>query len=231
MKFNKFGLIAILLALTVGCASVPPQLPIQLSKANLPSNTSITIAATEVVEPSMMYPGAGCLLCLGVAAASNSGLSTHVKTLPNDDLKSLQAELSSALQNKGFTVKSISEPFISKGLKKATSELSNAARKDYTALKDQYNTSHLLLIQFDRIGMNRNYSNYIATSAPYVAISGTVFLVNLETNTYDWYLPFTENNHPEGQWKEPEDYPNLSNAYYESVERIRDNVLSAVEAL
>lgn len=231
MKSIRLTILATFLSITAGCASTPPQQPVAFAKPEMLKDSSITLVMAEVPTPTMTYPGAACILCIGVAAAANSDLSSHVKSLPNDDLIKLRDEVTKSLSLKGIKVINSDVKFAEKKLKKYKSKAPNSARKDYTALKDQYSSSHLLVINFTRVGISRNYANYIPTTDPYVIVSGAAYMVNLETNTYEWYLPLEENNYADGNWKESPDFPGLTNTYYESVERVREAVLSDIEKI
>ena len=77
-KILTLGLIVLCVS---GCA-VTPQQAISLKPATLEqSEIKVGIATTTVPEISMLYPGASCLLCYLAAAATNSDLSGHAKTL------------------------------------------------------------------------------------------------------------------------------------------------------
>lgn len=231
MRFIKGAAGLLTAAFLFGCAATPPQTPIQFAKSDALKDASISVSMTEIDTPSMVYPGADCLLCLGVAAAANSTLSGYTKTLPTDDLSSLGQELVSKLTEKGLQVTLVDEPFSFKGLKKSTATTLNSARKDFTALKSNYKTTHLLVIDLPRVGVTRTYASYVPTSVPYVNVSGTAFLVNLETNALDWYQPLEVTLYAEGEWNEPDEFPSLTNSYFESVERIREKVFAAIEEI
>lgn len=227
MKFLQTPSLFVFTLLLVGCTSTPQQ-AIDFSLSSLSNDQSITVTTSEVPSPTMAYPGAGCLLCLGVAATANSNLSSHAKTLPTDELESLGSEVVASLEKQKVTVKLAEATFLKKELKKSASKTINAAKKDHSPLKSQFNTSHLLVIDFDYVGISRNYANYVPTSEPYAQISGAAYLVNLDTNEYEWYLPILEKNYSDGDWKEKPNYPTLSNAYYEAVARVREAILSAI---
>lgn len=227
MKILKALFSLALISLTVACTTTPQQ-PVLFSPEVASENVSITVTMTELPDPNMDYPGAGCLLCLGVAAAANSDLSKYTKTLPIDDLAVIGEQVTSALEAKGYEVNLASEPLVIKELRKPANKDMNMASKDYTVLQKELGTSHLLVIKLDSIGMSRNYSSYIPTSLPYINITGAAYLVNLETNLYDWYLPIIQREFSEGEWNEKPDYPSLSNAYFGAIERVRESILLGI---
>lgn len=224
MKLLKALSTLVLVSITVACATVQ-QYPVGFSSELVSDNATITVAMTELPEPSMGYPGAGCLLCLGVAAAANSDLSKYTKTLPSEDLVVIGEQVKNALAAKGFTVQLSEEPLVIKELEKSKGKIENQSVKDFTVLEETLGTTHLLVVQIDNIGMSRNYSGYISTSDPYVNIVGVAYLVNLKTNQYDWYLPITQQYFSETEWDEKPDYPSLTNAYFGAIERVRRSIL------
>lgn len=228
MRVTKVLFLIFFVSFTVACTTVSQQ-AVQFSPTVVGDGASITVAMTEVPEPVMAYPGAGCLLCLGVAASANSSLSKHTKTLPIEDLEKMGAEVRDALVAKGLQANLVDEPFDFKALKKSSSKEENAAKKDFSVLREEFETTHVLVIKLDSVGIWRNYANYVPTSAPYANITGMAYLVNLETNTYEWYLPIAQQDFSEGEWKQKPDYPSLTNVYFGAIERVRESILSSLK--
>lgn len=212
----------------VGCASIPPQHPVAFSKNLAQADNTIAISIGEVPSVAITYPGADCLLCIGVAAVANSGVSGEVKKLNSDDLKPLGAQLISALEESGHAVKVLDKDFKVKKLKKFESTEANAARKDYRSLKDELQASHLLVMNFEYVGVKRDYASYVPTGEPYAIVHGLAYLINLTSNVYEWYLPIQQRHSPGQEWNEPPSYPGVINAYYQAVETTKEQVLSAI---
>lgn len=214
-----------------GCAAVPPQTPISFDEYSDSSANpkTITVTMDQVPNTGMTYPGASCLLCLGVAAAANSGLSSHAKTLDNSDLKSLGADVTDALGKLGFATELLDTPLELGKLKKADYIESTDARKDFTVLKETVGSSHLLVIDINYNGLQRGYANYFPTSDPYSLVTGVVYLVDLTTNQYEWYLPISEQNSAGQEWKEPPEYPGITNSWHQGVATVREQILSALK--
>jgi len=228
MRISKIFFVSFLVLACVACTTVP-QSPVNFSQINVGNEASITVVMSDIPDPGMAYPGAGCLLCLGVAAAANSDLSKYSKTLPTDDFLSFGEDAHNVLLERGIDVELSENIFVNKDLSKSTSKEMNIAAKNHSILKDTFDTTHLLVIRLDSIGMSRNYANYIATSKPYVNITGSAYLVNLETNIYDWYLPIEQQEYSDGEWNEKPDYPSLTNAYFGAIERVREAIISGLK--
>jgi hypothetical protein len=220
----------IVLLLLVGCASIPPQEPVVFNKKLATAENTLAVSISEVPEVKISYPGATCLLCLGVASVANGGLSGEVKKLNADDLQPLGSQLIESLKGSGHTVKVLENTFSLKKLKKYKSVELNEARKDYRPLKEELQASHLLVLDLDYVGVKRDYASYVPTSEPYAIVEGLAYLVNLTTNVYEWYLPIYQRHSPGQEWKQPPSYPTVINAYYQAVETTKEEILSALNA-
>lgn len=228
MRISKVFFLGFLVMTCVACTTIP-QAPVSFSSGIIDDGSSVTIIMSDIPKPNMAYPGASCLLCLGVAAAANSDLSKYSKTLPTEDFLSFGVEVRDVLIARGVNAQLNDKTFINKDLKKSTSKEPNVSIKNHSVLKEQFDTTHLLVIRLDSIGMSRNYNAYIPTSQPYVKIAGAAYLVNLESNVYDWYLPITQQDYSDGEWNEKPDYPSLTNAYFGAIERVREAILSGIK--
>jgi len=205
----------LLCLLFTGCASVKHQVAVDYTPVTVEGNT-VAISFEAPARPKMTTPGADCLLCLAAAAAANSGLTAHTKT---------------TLKANDYNTKMLTTPVNVKKLKKLKDAIADTDPvRDHRPLKQTLAATHLLVIDIDYFGFIRNYSSYFPTSAPYSVVSGKAYLVNLETNQYDWYLPIYEKNSVGNDWKEKSsNYPGLTNAYYQSVASARDKILTTFQ--
>jgi hypothetical protein len=95
-----FALLTIVI-LAGGCAS-PPQNPVPLGEDALKSDTGrMGVAMTPLPKADTHLRGAGCLLCIAVASAANSSLTSHAQTLSLEDLPKLKNEVAELLRRKG----------------------------------------------------------------------------------------------------------------------------------
>src|SRR5690606_6403031 len=104
------------------------------------------------------------------------------------------------------------------GLPAMKSKVPNASKYDFSKAAKADEVTHVLVVEFDFVGVRRSYSSYIPTSAPQVVILGATYLVDLSSNTYKWYKPLAVYRNAEGEWDEPPVFPGMTNAYYEAVE-------------
>ncbi len=218
---------AIVVALT-GCATRPAE-PVALNPAAATTGR-IGVAMAPIPKNEMSYPGAGCLLCLAAAAATNRTLATHVETLPQDDLGTVKNDLARVLAKKNKSVSVIDAPLNIKDLPSGNGSGPTAASKDFASLKKSLNVDKLLVVEIMSIGMQRNYASYIPSGAPMVVLTGAGYLVNLDTNTYEWYHPLKLTRAADGTWDEPPKFPGLTNAYYQVVEMSKDELIQPFAA-
>lgn len=213
-------------AVLAGCATAPqPPVALEANKLNA-SSGKVGVLMSDVPAAETHLPGAGCLLCLAAASMANSSLTTHAKTLPNKDLASIRADVIDALKRKGVEVVSITDPVKIADLPKGTGTAPNAARTDFSSLKTKYQLDRLLVIDITQQGFERTYSSYFPTSDPKGLVRGTAYLVNLSSQTYEWYQPINTVKATDKKWDEPPAFPGLTNAYYQAVEATRDAVVT-----
>jgi hypothetical protein len=200
------------------CAS-NPQLAVPFADNALTARSGrVGVAMTALPKVDTSFPGAFCLLCMAAASAANSSLTKHTHTLTGEDLLMLKEGIADKLRNKGVDVTVIAENLNTKQLKDFTGGGGNAAKKDFREFKAKYNVDHLVVIEITELGFMRNYSAYIPQGDPSADLVGTLSVINLSTNAYDFFAPINELKGAEGKWDEPPDYPALTNAYYSVIE-------------
>lgn len=209
-----------------GCMT-PPQLPVPLQAQALAApETRVGIVVTKLPVVDTQFPGAGCLLCLAAASIANSQMTTHTKTLPYENFPQVKDELAALLKKKGVTATLIDSLDVDALPDFNTDGKVNAARKNFTSLKAKYNIDKLLVVSLSMAGIERNYSAYIAVSDPKARITGSGYLVNLNDNQLDWFLPLNVSKASDGKWDEPPKFPGLTNAYFQTLEMTRDQILA-----
>jgi hypothetical protein len=206
----------------IGCVTTP-QAPIALSGdaiARHDGRVGVVMSALPNVDTS--FPGADCLLCLGVASAANSALTSHTHTLGTDEVRSYKANLIDALRKKGFDVTDIPGPLDLGKLPSAHEKAPGHATKDFTSLKARFGVDRLYVLEVTQLGFERSYAAYVPTSDPQAIVRGQAYLIDLSSNAYDWYQPVKVTTTAEGKWDEPPAFPGLTNAYYQAIEKARD---------
>lgn len=224
------GLLALGVVFLSGCAGTP-QMPVTPDSVfwQQPSKR-IGVVVSEVPSPNVYLPGASCLLCLAAAEVANSSLSKHTDSLSNDDAKTLKADLQKLLEANDVQVIEVTEPVLVNKLPKFKSEVPNTAKRDFTAYKNRYNISHLLVLDINAVGMQRPYSSYIPTSDPKGYFSALGYLVDLNDNTYEWYKPVNVTKAASEEWNEGPDFPALTNAYYQAIAEGKEIIISSLDS-
>jgi hypothetical protein len=216
------------LVFLVGCAG-KPQLPVSFNKDALSTSGRMAVVMTKLPKVDTTLPGADCLLCIAVASAVNSALIDHSRTLSPEDLPLLKNQVADALRQKGADVRVIAEDLDVSALSSRTGESVNLARKDFSPLQAKYNVDKLVVIDIQRLGFERNYSAYIPVSDPRATLRGTGYIVDLKSNTYEWYMPVQILRSSDRVWDEPPKYPGLTNAYYQALEAGKDSFVKTLK--
>lgn len=187
------------------------------------------VAMTAVPKASSQVPGADCVLCIAAAEQTVSALTEHLGTLPNDDLLRVKAEAAELLKKKGFDVVVVAEDLDLQALPHFSSKGRKVARKDFSLLRQKYGVDKLLVIEILHLGVIRNFSAYFPRGDPKAVLNGESYIVNLSDNVYDVRRPINITKAAEGNWDEPPKFPGMTNAYFQTLEMARDQLLTPFE--
>ena len=223
MNIRIAVLFTLILGFLPGCATIQSPLSLTPNALNTPS-CKVGVMMTDLPKVGTWFPGANCLLCLAVASAANSKLTDYTRTLPYENLPKLKNQVVEVLRQKGATATVIEDKIDFNKLPNYKSKGSNVAQKDYTSLKSKLNVNKLVVISLSGIGISRPYASYIPTGEPMAEVSGLAYLINLDNNTYEWYLPIDVSKRSDGKWDEPPSFPGLTNAYFQALELTADTI-------
>jgi hypothetical protein len=211
-----------------GCATAP-QLPVPMSGSSISSaGGRVGIAMSPLPKVDTEFPGAGCLLCIAVASATNSKLTDHVRTLPASELTDLKRQAAAAVAKKGATAVLFDDDLKVSDFPDFKSDQPNVARKDFRTLREKFNVDRLLVIDVAALGVWRDYSAYVPTSDPKAILKGQAYLVNLRSNALEWFAPLNIVK-AAAVWDQPPKYPDLTNAYFQAIELGKDTVLTPLQ--
>jgi hypothetical protein len=225
MHFIARLLAPLALVASLGACAVAPQLPLEMNDAAMKGEQRVGVVMTEVPKASLNVPGASCLLCLAFANAANSGVFTHIQTLPVEDIAKIKAILIERINKKGTKVVVIETALDLKTLPDFANKAPDFPVKDFSSFKKQHNIDSLIVLEIEQIGITRTYASYFPTSPPRVHLGGMGYMVNLSTNKYEWYRPVQVFRDAGGSWDEPPKYPGLTNAYFQVLEAAKDEFL------
>jgi hypothetical protein len=215
--------------MVVGCAGTPVHHASLSEDVVTGKAGKVGVVMTAVPKPSMSYPGAACLLCLAAAATANSSLSTYTHSLSTAEVAAYRASVVKALRADGADAIEITETLDLKQLPDVKTPAPDAPKKDFKRLKSAYGVDELVVIDVAAVGVERHYSAYIPNGDPSGVISGEVYIVDLAANAYRWQLSLNAAKQTEGKWDEPPSYPAITNAYFEAIERGRDQILAPLK--
>lgn len=228
MRLRAFivpGLAAIGLAGCVAAPQValPPADTVVSGKAG-----KVGVIMTGVPTPDTEFPGASCLICLGLAEAANSSLTSYSHGLSLDEVHGYKGAVVAALKARGVDVVELPGELDLESLPADKASVPNAPQKNFRGLKDKYAVDHLAVINITNLGFVRNYATYVPTGGPEASIRGEAYIVDLSTNVYDWYSPIDVRRPAEGEWDEPPNFPGLTNAYFQAVELAKDSLVKPI---
>jgi hypothetical protein len=212
------------LALLAGCAT-KPQPPMDLRPFAGGTSQKVGVALAELPKASMDYPGTDCLLCFAAAQLANAPLAKQVDTFDAEQLKPVRDRIADSLRRKGVNAVVIAEPIVLESLAQVSGDTTNKPHRDFRPLKARYGVDKLVVVSVDALGIQRLYSGFAPVTDPRAYVRGTGYMVDLASNTYEWYQPFRVFRPAEGRWNEPPEYPGLTNAYLRALEASQDRLL------
>lgn len=225
----KRTLCIVLACFLAACGSTPqPTVALStnaVSKENLRVGF-VYVAPTE--EATTHIYGAACLLCYGVASALTSKLDGHLKD--NVDTQELENIKQLVLEEYSQHNPSVVEVNLPKPMKKLSKFKGGMgfAKKDFRSFKDSLNVDLLVVLEIDRHGAFRSFSNYIPNGDPKGHIAGRLYAVDLSNNAYVQYYEFAEHVQPAGEWDEPPTFPNVTTSYYQAIENTKAKLRDAI---
>ncbi|MCH9691689.1 MAG: hypothetical protein K0U59_06450 [Gammaproteobacteria bacterium] len=225
MKRSLIFIFIVFSAVLVGCAGTP-QMPVSINSDFWQGDQyRVGVVMSSVPEVSVTFPGADCLLCLGVATVANSSIKKHFNSLNSNELEKFHQEIAALVEQQGMPVVVIDEVIEVSALPKYNSKIPNYPKKDFKEFATKYDITHLLVVEIGRVGITRSYASYVPTSAPMGTFVGSSYMVNLSDNSYTWYNPIElHKSVSDGVWDEPPTFPGLTNTYYQAIEEAKESI-------
>jgi hypothetical protein len=225
INIRNIAAIVVSSVLITGCGSIA-QKPVSFENNALPSGkNTIGVLQTKIPEVSVEFPGAACLLCIGIANATHGVFKDHAKTLNTKDLEPLQSDLINKLNTKGFKVKELSANFELSKLEKNANQKEGYSKYNVASLAKE-GINAVLVLEVKEIGFKRSYQNYIPTEPMKAQIVANGFLVNIADNKLLWHKEYVLSKGVQGEWNIEPKFPELTSSYYSLIEEFKDSVLS-----
>jgi hypothetical protein len=223
---RHFCLLAAIVMLASGCAV---RKPIPFDEKRIDPAVSVIGVIANVPAVDSHFPGADCLLCIAAARAFHTQLTDYFRTLPTEDIPRLKSMVAERLTKRGLRAIVIPEPLSIDNLPNTAAPNGyleeGFSPKDFSSYGAKYKIDKLLVINIQAIGVRRNYASYIPMGPPQAVFSGHGFMVNLKDGKYDWLLPISILKGAPGEWDQPPKFPALTNAYFEVLERGKEEIL------
>jgi len=228
MNIKATRFLSILLGgLILASCATPPQPPITFSQQSLSgAKEQIGVLSTKVPDVSVEFPGADCLLCIGVAMAAHSSFRDHAATLKATELNMMQDELVSRLKARGYRVAKINEPVEIRSLEAVSEKKDGFAARNFSKYKKDGFTA-LVVTEYKSVGFKRGYQSYIPTEPMKASIQAETYMVRLEDGKLVWYQPHNLSKGVVGEWDQPSKFPALTSSYYSLIEEFKDLVLGS----
>jgi hypothetical protein len=213
-------LVGVLVAASLAACQTVPQGPVALQKTTLAAPLRVGVAMTEP-KVDLYLPGAGCLLCLAAATIANQSLNSYAHGLKDDDLLALKSEMVDLLRKKGLDASAVAGP-LDIGSFDRLSQGPGTSPRNFSKFAANYD--RLVVIDVQAVGFRRDYSAYIPTSDGKATLEANAYMVNLKTNSLDWYDTVKIVKSADGAWDEAPSFPGLTNAFYQAIETGKDQI-------
>lgn len=224
-KIKYYALLVIVTLFFSGCSSV-------VQKSVIFNNNDITTGSKVVgiigiknPEVSVAFPGADCLLCIGVAMASHGVLRDHAKTLNSSELTLLQNDLVKKLNAKGYTVKVLDKSFDISKVEKNNEVKEGYSKYNFSSFAKE-GVNSILVLNIKEVGFKRAYQSYVPTEPMKAQIVADGYMVNVSDNKLLWFKEYKLSKGVVGEWNVEPKFPLLTNSFYSLIEEFKDTVIS-----
>lgn len=229
-NWNLKKLLIISIAIFLSACGSTPQSTVHLDTNMLSlDGTKIGFVYVSPKENATTHIfGAGCLLCYGVASALTSSLDTYLKNnIDNSELENIKNLVVEEYSNHNDKIELIKLPKPIAKLSKFKGE-NGFAKKDFRPLKEELGLDIIVVLEINRHGAYRSFSNYIPNGDPQGHIAGLLYSVDLSSNKLLQYFQIDERVQPNGNWDEPEQYPSVTTSYYQAIENAKQSLRQAI---
>lgn len=231
MKILKALLPVALLVLLSGCV----QQNIKLKPEFITNKgKSIVIANMQYNAPGYYKKGSQGLLDVAIANAANEHLIKHLNNIDISNYESISYDFEGILLSKGYNAIVNDKLLESNGFQdyklNDNQDENDYPKKDFRSLKDSSNADYLMIVEIKASGVERPYYGFIPTGAPVGMFRVATSIVDLNTNKYVWFQETQTDVAIEGEWDQPTEFPNLTDAIRKAEVLSRADVISALKS-
>ncbi|MCU7842227.1 MAG: hypothetical protein KZQ93_00145 [Candidatus Thiodiazotropha sp. (ex Monitilora ramsayi)] len=233
MRFLQIPITLLAILLLAGCATTP-QSPVSMKETYWEQqNQRLGIFFQPTQTPQLHTEGDVRLLDYAIISAAMSSVKSHFADLDMSDYELLSDDINKHFSQGGKAVKVISDDLKVDDLPSFsdpnTKDKIYFSRKDYSNLKKKLEIDQLLIIKTKRVGLARPYAGFVPMGDPRAIFEIEGELVDLNNNQLIWYQTITRANFSTGNWDEPPTFPGLTNAFYASLEAVKQEVMTHFE--
>ncbi|TAK72072.1 MAG: hypothetical protein EPO11_10490 [Gammaproteobacteria bacterium] len=214
MKFKlvRANFISIAFIFLAGCAS---ERNIQLSD-NFWQNKQqkIAVATTKAPTPQFYRVGQQGLLDVAINNSMNKDLDKRLERIDLDWYQQLPVSFSDQLKKRNIYAKSYLNQL-------------DPDDDNYQRIAAQIDSDKILVIKLEEIGAKREYFGFIPKGAPEAVCEMTGELIDVKNNQVLWRYKTTAELPVKGNWDQPPNYPNLTNALQLAVNSARQELVDS----
>lgn len=220
----SFLLITLFTLVLSACGSTPLQSTVLLSNHAIDKTSSKIGVYYELpndIATTHIY-GAECFLCASKASALTSALDSHLeRTIDEEELEDIKETIFIEFKQRSDDVAYIelSQPMDKLPKFKGGNGF---ATRDFRFLKEQLEIDYLVVIDFNAHGAAWRFDKDTPLGPPKGYINGVIFTVDLTTNALVQYQEISETVAPKGDWNQPNQFPNVTAAYFQAATNVRE---------
>lgn len=226
---KKTALLLCIAAFSSGCATIKPSVPFSQDFWNEKDKT-VAIVVEQLPEPDYLTQGQQGLLDLAINEGANSTLNDYLHELDISEFQGIADEFRTLFESQGLSVVTQEVDAKLPDLRgfNGGGGTNPFADYDYRPLKSKFQADRLLLIKVLRAGVVRPYYGFIPTGEPLANFVVEGRVIDLETNRLLWRVHFDEKLGIQEPWDEPPSFPNVTTAFFKTMElarvKLRDDV-------
>jgi hypothetical protein len=216
-----------LLFLIIGCATKSISLKPSFWEQK---DLKIGVAVVDFPKVGLHKKGGQGLLDMALVDAATGEFQAYLEQIDISTFEDLIGIFTTKCEEKGMSALKIDSFINLEEYEKFSAPSSGEySKKDLRSLSDEYDINMLILLSIEAVGTIRSYYGFIATGRPKGYCIGKGQLIDLDNNEILWLYSMNEeegSHNIEGEWKQPPDYPNLTEAIIDAVEYAKSTLES-----
>jgi hypothetical protein len=208
--------LSVVSALIAACATPPASTIVLPSSFWQEKAGKIGVVMVELPKGAVHMVGPQDALDRAIANAADAPLRSYLERVRPGEFQQITEAFSARLRAQGYTVSVVAEPMeLGQYDRLRAKDAAKLADRDVTQILGKYGVDRLLLLSVDRFGAFRDYFVFVPTAAPLAMFQVRGELIDLTNNQILWRASTAQKQNLvaiEGNWDQPPDYPNLTQA-------------------